>query len=62
MENKFYWVMLIPSVFMTAVVSSYILVAPEGLAMDVSVGRIIGLGVSLTCLFVFFFWSRRPVQ
>jgi len=61
-EKKFYWVMLIPSVFMTAVVSSYILVAPEGLAMDVSVGRIIGLGVSLTCLFVFFFWSRRPVQ
>jgi carbon starvation protein CstA len=60
-EKKFYWVMLIPSIFMTAVVSSYILVAPEGLAMDIPVGRIAGIGISLACLLAFYFWSRRKL-
>jgi carbon starvation protein CstA len=29
-ENKFYWISLMPAVFMTAVVTSYLLIAPEG--------------------------------
>jgi len=58
-EKKFYWIMLIPSVFMTAVITSYIIVAPEGLAMDVSLGRIIGIGVSFLSLMAFFYWSNR---
>lgn len=33
-ENKFYWIGLIPAIFMTAIVSTYILVAPEGFQIN----------------------------
>ncbi|MEQ6119119.1 carbon starvation protein A [Reichenbachiella sp. MALMAid0571] len=42
-SNKNYWMALIPAVFMTCVVVSYILVAPEGFNLDTNLS--IGVGV-----------------
>jgi carbon starvation protein CstA len=58
-NRKFYWVMLIPAVFMTAVVSSYLMVAPEGLGLDPFTGKIIGSGISVACLAFYFYWLYR---
>lgn len=41
--KKNYWVALIPAVFMTAVSSTYLLVAPEGFRLDLTWGVISGL-------------------
>jgi carbon starvation protein CstA len=51
-ERKFYWVTLIPAFFMTAVVTSYILIAPEGfsLSKEISYGVGITAAILLTTL------------
>ncbi|MEP6627332.1 MAG: carbon starvation CstA 5TM domain-containing protein, partial [Ginsengibacter sp.] len=41
-ENKFYWISLIPAVFMTAVIITYILVAPEGFGVTPGISQLIG--------------------
>ena len=48
-ENKVSWFVTWPSVFMTAVVTTYILVAPEGFGIDKTIGLIIGITVALIC-------------
>lgn len=54
-----YWFVLIPSLFMTAVVVSYILVAPEGfqLSKDISYGM--GIGTSLVFLGLFMIPTKK---
>ena len=49
-ENKNFWIALIPSVFMTAVVVSYILLAPEGFSLPVDVSIFIGIFTSLVLM------------
>jgi carbon starvation protein CstA len=56
LNRKFYWIMLIPAIFMTAVVSTYLFVAPEGLSMDIFTGTAIGIGISLLSALFFFLW------
>jgi carbon starvation protein CstA len=51
--SKFYWITLIPATFMTVVVTSYIIVAPEGLRLPYPVGIIAGLALAVV-LFVLF--------
>lgn len=46
-ERKNYWVALIPATFMTTVVTSYLLIAPEGLQLSVDLSYGIGLIVAL---------------
>lgn len=46
-SNKFYWIALIPAVFMTAVVVSYILIAPEGFNLDHDISLIFGAAAAL---------------
>lgn len=58
-QKKFYWVMLIPAIFMTAVISAYILVAPEGIAMNAEAGKLVGIGVALVCTVLFWIWKRK---
>ena len=53
-ERKFYWVTLVPAVFMTAVTSTYLLLAPEGLSLSKEVSYSIGAIISV-CSFVLFF-------
>jgi len=58
-EKLCYWVTLIPALFMTAVCSTYIVVAPEGFGINYEVGLIIGLLAVVVSAFIFFAWKRR---
>ena len=46
-NKKFYWIVLIPSIFMTAVVSTYILIAPEGFQLPHNLAYSIGAIISI---------------
>ena len=60
-KQKFYYITLLPAMFMTAVSISYLMFAPrpEGLGMDwyISVGS--GVGVSLLFTILFFYYLNR---
>lgn len=60
-EDKFYWIALIPAVFMTAVVSTYILMAPEGFEISKNIALWIG---TLLALFSFLFtlWYVKRIK
>jgi carbon starvation protein CstA len=51
--GKFFWLTTIPAAFMTVVVTSYILIAPEGFRLPIAVGIITGIVVAAV-LFVLF--------
>jgi carbon starvation protein CstA len=54
--NKFYWITLLPALFMTMVISTYIMVAPEGLGLSQNLGYIIGTACTLISLLLFVRW------
>lgn len=58
-SQKWYIVTLIPALFMTAVCSTYIFVAPEGLGMNVTVSQIIGCIITAVTLVAFLWWKRK---
>lgn len=58
-SQKLYIVTLIPALFMTAVCSTYIFVAPEGLGMNVTVSQIIGCIITAVTLVAFLWWNRK---
>jgi len=58
-EKKFYWVTLLPGVFMTAVCTSYILVAPEGFKLPVAIGNITGVIIAAASFVIFMIWKLR---
>lgn len=57
--GKLYIVTLIPALFMTAVCSTYIFVAPEGLAMNAIPSQIIGCTITAITLVAFMVWKRK---
>lgn len=61
-EKKCYMITLIPALFMTFVCSTYILVAPEGLALDVTISQIIGGVFSFFLLIVFLVWKNKQLK
>lgn len=54
-ERKAYWISFIPAVFMTAVVVSYLFIAPEGFSLPAHISYISGVGAALLS-FVFTLW------
>jgi carbon starvation protein CstA len=58
-ERNFYWVTLVPAVFMTAVTATYLLFAPEGFSLAKPVSYSIGAGLSVVSLVLFFYYARR---
>lgn len=58
-SKKLYIVTLIPALFMTAVCSTYIFVAPEGLGMDVTVSQTIGCIITAITLVTFLWWKKK---
>lgn len=67
-RGKNYWIALIPAMFMTVVVTSYIIAAPEGFVRffgdkDINVieniAIIIGIVVSLACTAAFFMTNKK---
>lgn len=64
-ENKFFWITLIPSVFMTAVTSTYLLIAPEGFQLSGEIGYPVGSGIALIALLFFYYfteWKEKRVN
>lgn len=58
-SKKFYWISLIPAVFMTAVVVTYILIAPEGLSLSKNISFGIGIAASILSLVGSLFYVKR---
>ncbi|MCI6151945.1 carbon starvation CstA family protein [Fusobacterium perfoetens] len=52
-KGKFFWMAAIPATFMTVVVTSYILIAPEGFRMSESIGNTVGLIVAAVSIIAF---------
>ena len=61
-SKKPYWITLIPALFMTAVCSTYICIAPEGLALLHSLSYSIGGVCTLVAAIWFFVWKGRSAQ
>lgn len=57
-NNKTHWVATIPATFMTCVIVSYILMAPEGFRLPSGISYSVGL-LSATLAFVIFMLSQR---
>ena len=57
-NGKNHWLAVVPAVFMTVVVSSYILVAPEGFGLPEKVGLPIGLFLAVLSLSLFLYKTR----
>ena len=56
-----FWIALIPAIFMTAVVTTYILVAPEGLMLPYSLSVFIGCIITIILTGYFFFYRSKKV-
>jgi carbon starvation protein CstA len=61
-ERKPYWITLVPAVFMSAVVSAYILVAPEGFGINTLYGQISGICVAGVLMVWFLLWNNSAKQ
>lgn len=61
-EQKLYWITLIPAVFMSAVVTAYLLVAPEGFGINTLYGQISGVCIACLLLVWFLFWNNSTKQ
>ncbi|MDR1170129.1 MAG: carbon starvation protein A [Prevotellaceae bacterium] len=57
--KKFYWITLLPSLFMTMVISTYIMVAPEGFGLSSNISNIIGIVCTLSSLMIFIRWIQK---
>ena len=57
-SNKNYFITLIPALFMTTVISTYLLLAPEGFSLAKSVSYYAGIGVTLLSLLGFIYFKR----
>jgi carbon starvation protein CstA len=60
-EQKFYWVSLIPAIFMTTVCTTYILVAPEGIHLPYLLGTWIGIIFAFALAVFFLYKIRQPL-
>lgn len=63
-SNKFYWVTLIPAIFMTAVCSTYIFIAPEGFELNTHLSWLLGGLITLSVSIYFIVWKikRKPTN
>jgi carbon starvation protein CstA len=57
-ERKFYWITLIPAVFMTAVTTTYLFIAPEGFSLPAVVSYLTGVLISVFALAGFFIYTN----
>ena len=61
-EGKSHWIASVPAVFMTAVCSTYILMAPEGLSLSARVSYPIGIVVAVGVMAWFFAAARKQIS
>ncbi len=58
-EKKLYWIALIPALFMTAVTTTYLMLAPEGFSLPKEVSYPAGLAITLMAFIGFFVYKRK---
>lgn len=60
-NQKFFWLTLIPAIFMTAVVSTYLFIAPEGFHFEQNLSYILGLLITaiITAIFIIKFKAMK---
>jgi carbon starvation protein CstA len=58
-NKRFHWIATIPATFMTAVVTTYIIQAPEGLRLSTSISYPVGLVVAAGMLALFMFKFKK---
>lgn len=58
-QKKLYIITLIPALFMTAVCSTYIFIAPEGLSLGRELSQLLGGIVTLAVFVLFLVWKLR---
>ena len=58
-EHKFYWLTLLPAIFMTMVVTDFFLVSPTTLSLPYTPSLIASGVVTLVCLIRFIVWKRK---
>ncbi len=58
-KKKNYLITLLPALFMTAVVSSYLMLAPEGFSLSKAVSYSVGLGVTVISLMLFLIYKKK---
>jgi carbon starvation protein CstA len=60
-QKKFYLISLVPAVWMTAVTSTYILIAPEGLHLSSNIAYFGGAFITLAAVSVFL-WKQKSMR
>ena len=61
-KKKFFWITLIPAMFMTIVTTSYIIIAPEGFRLPLQVGLYSGVFLMLIFVSLFFYWKKHNMK
>lgn len=61
-EKKFHWICTLPATFMTAVITTYIIIAPEGLKLSTSIGYPAGIIAALGAITLFIFKANKLRQ
>lgn len=61
-KRKAYWITLLPALFMTSVVTTYIMLAPEGFALSKTVSYGIGFAVTVLVFSIFLFYTRNKIN
>jgi len=58
-QRKFYWITLIPALFMTAVTSTYLLFAPEGFSLSKEISYTAGAIITLVAFIWFLVYKNK---
>jgi carbon starvation protein CstA len=58
-KKKLYWITLIPALFMTMVIFTYIAVAPEGFGLSAHTGYIFGAVCTTVIWAIFLWWQNK---
>jgi carbon starvation protein CstA len=61
-EKKFYHITLVPAIIMTAVISTYLLLAPEGFSLPKNISYPAGIIIAITCLAWFLYYKNSRLK
>ena len=61
-ERKNYWITLFPALFMTSVVITYLMLAPEGFAMSKNISYGIGISGAVIIFSMFIVYTRKQTK
>ncbi|MDR1983905.1 MAG: carbon starvation protein A [Prevotellaceae bacterium] len=61
-NKKNYFITLVPALFMTAVTSTYIFIAPEGFRLDATLSNILGFSITIFIGILFFYCRKKLLK